>query len=111
MSDFSILCWNVRGLNLQARRDAVRVMISTTTCHLACLQETKLSTVDRSIVMALGGPKLNKFSLNLRKEIVEPGVVFFYFGIATYSNCPILLSENSTYPQMSLLRIVVLPST
>ena len=62
MSDFSILCWNVRGLNLQARRDAVRVMISTTTCHLACLQETKLSTVDRSIVTALGGPKLNKFS-------------------------------------------------
>jgi exonuclease III len=62
MSDFSILCWNVRGLNLQARRDAVHAMISTTTCHLACLQETKLSMVDRSIVTTLGGPKLNNFS-------------------------------------------------
>jgi hypothetical protein len=40
----------------------MRAMISTTTCHLACLQETKLSMVDRSIVTTLGGPKLNNFS-------------------------------------------------
>jgi exonuclease III len=62
MSDFGIPCWNVRGLNLQARRDAVREMISSTSCHLACLQETKLAMIDTYTAAALGGQKLNNFS-------------------------------------------------
>jgi exonuclease III len=61
MSDFSILSWNVRGLNQQARHDAVRELISDTTYHLVCLQETKLSTIDMFTTDALGGPKLNNF--------------------------------------------------
>jgi hypothetical protein len=61
MLDFSILSWNVRGLNQQACHDAVRELISATTCHLVCLQETKLSTIDRFTTGALGGPKLNNF--------------------------------------------------
>jgi hypothetical protein len=39
----------------------VRELISATTCHLVCLQETKLLTIDRFTADALGGPKLNNF--------------------------------------------------
>ena len=56
------LSWNVRGLNCPNRRAAVKATISDTTCHLVCLQETKLSTVDRYIAASLGGNKLQSFA-------------------------------------------------
>ena len=56
------LSWNVRGLNCPDRRATVKATISDTTCHLVCLQETKLSTVDRYIAASLGGNKLQSFA-------------------------------------------------
>jgi exonuclease III len=41
-NDFDILSWNVRGLNMAARCLAMHEMIAANTCHIACLQETKL---------------------------------------------------------------------
>lgn len=60
--NISIFCWNVRGLNTQARKDAVRETLTSTTSHLACLQETKLTQVDQSLADFLGGPNLRSFA-------------------------------------------------
>lgn len=37
-----MLNWNVRGLNQQIRRDAVREMVTSTRATIVCLQEMKL---------------------------------------------------------------------
>jgi exonuclease III len=59
--NLEILCWNVCGLNNVARRETVHETIATTTCHLVCLQETKLIFVDQFLAASLGGPKLDMF--------------------------------------------------
>jgi exonuclease III len=59
--NLEILCWNVRGLNNVARRETVLETIATTSCHLVCLQETKLILVDQFLAASLGGPKLDMF--------------------------------------------------
>jgi hypothetical protein len=41
----NILGWNVRGLNDQDRKDTVHGTIANSSCHIACLQETKLQAV------------------------------------------------------------------
>ena len=61
-TNLEILCWNVRGLNRRARRDTVRETITTTSCHLACLQETKLHDIDQFMASHLGGHRLNKYA-------------------------------------------------
>lgn len=53
--DFDLLCWNMRGLNWQARKDVVHQTIATTSCHIACLQETKFGDVDAVTASYLGG--------------------------------------------------------
>ena len=62
--DFSpeILCWNPRGLNDQAKRDAVREFIGTVRVNLVCLQETKLAVIDSFTVMQCLGPSFDGFA-------------------------------------------------
>jgi exonuclease III len=57
-----ILCWNVRGLNDQARKDTVHATLSSTTCHIACIQETKLDFIDHQTAGYIGGFRLCSFS-------------------------------------------------
>ena len=59
--NLDIISWNVRGLNTPARCITVHDMLSSTFCHLACLQETKLHSVDGTLAAYLGGYKLNNF--------------------------------------------------
>ena len=56
----NILCWNVRGLNDQARKDTVT--LAQTTCHIACLQETKLDFIDHHLAAYIGGSRLRSFA-------------------------------------------------
>lgn len=60
--NLEIICWNVRGLNQRARRDTVRETISSTLCHIACLQETKLCNIDYFTASYLGGSRLDSHS-------------------------------------------------
>lgn len=60
--DVDMLCWNVRGLNQQARKDVVHNTIATTLCHLACFQEPKLQNIDAHTAMYLGGYRLSQFA-------------------------------------------------
>jgi hypothetical protein len=41
-----ILFWNIRGLNLQEKWDAIRDKISESACQVLCIQETKRETFD-----------------------------------------------------------------
>lgn len=61
-SSFETICWNVRGLNSAARCVTVHELLSATTCHFVCLQETKLANIDGSLAAFLGGYKLNNFA-------------------------------------------------
>lgn len=53
--NINIIWWNVRGLNTQARRAIVRETLASTTCHLAYLQETKISNMDQNLADYLEG--------------------------------------------------------
>jgi exonuclease III len=59
--NIDILCWNVRGLNRQDRKDVVHQTLAATWCHIACLQESKLSSLDQHVVAYLGGFRLRGF--------------------------------------------------
>ena len=52
----NIICWNVRGLNSRARRDAVRDIVRDSHASIVCLQETKLQAVDDVIIREMLGP-------------------------------------------------------
>lgn len=56
------LSWNVRGLNCPDRRATVSATIAGSSCHLVCLQETKLSSIDSFIAASLGGNRLRNFA-------------------------------------------------
>ena len=59
--NLDLICWNVRGLNTPARCITVHEMMSQTSCHMACFQETKLAAVDGPLAAYLGGYKHNNF--------------------------------------------------
>jgi exonuclease III len=59
MSSFSLLSWNVRGLNDAARRAVVCRRLIQHRCALACLQETKLSSVSDAVRREIVGPHLD----------------------------------------------------
>ena len=42
--DWKVLCWNVRGLNSEARQLAVKQKNDESGCSVVCLQETKVSS-------------------------------------------------------------------
>jgi exonuclease III len=58
---FEILCWNVRGLNDPAKRDAVREFIASLRVSILCLQETTLDVIDDFVVMQCLGPSFDGY--------------------------------------------------
>lgn len=58
----NFLSWNVRGLNCPDRRAAVHATIASSSCHVVCLQETKLNNVDQFTAAFLGGHRLRSFA-------------------------------------------------
>jgi exonuclease III len=45
-----ILCWNIRGINAEAKWDAVKSKINESACDIICLQETKREFFDSNYV-------------------------------------------------------------
>jgi exonuclease III len=60
--NIDVVSWNVRGLNSGARCLAVHEMLADTICQIACLQETKLQSIDSALASFLGAYRLNKFA-------------------------------------------------
>jgi len=83
--NLDILCWNVRGLNSPARHDTVHETVASTLCHIACFQETKLSTIDQFPASYLGGHRLNATtsSPNLQAALMAHVVGYCCFGMIT----------------------------
>jgi exonuclease III len=48
--NWSILNWNVRGLNDEAKQRAVRAKTEESACTVFCIQETKMTPFDSSIL-------------------------------------------------------------
>jgi exonuclease III len=61
-NNFDLISWNVRGLNAAAHCLAVNEALASNPCQIACLQETKLHTVDPSLAAFLGAYRLNNFA-------------------------------------------------
>ena len=59
--NWSVLCWNVRGLNNPARRGVVRNVVLLHSPTIICLQESKLAVVDSMIISQVCGPKYTEF--------------------------------------------------
>ena len=55
MDNTTILSWNVRGLNAQARRDNVRTLVDDIRPSIVCLQETKLDVIPTSLILSMLG--------------------------------------------------------
>lgn len=62
VGDFNLISWNVRGLNAAARCMVVHETIKATSCHIVCIQETKLSHIDAHLASFVGGYRLNSFT-------------------------------------------------
>jgi exonuclease III len=45
-----VLCWNLRGLNSEARQRAVRSKIEESNCSIISLQETKCASFDHKFI-------------------------------------------------------------
>jgi exonuclease III len=58
---FEILCWNVRGLNDPAKRDAVREFIASIRVSVVCLQETRLDVIVNFLVIQCLGPSFDGY--------------------------------------------------
>ena len=58
----NFLSWNIRGLNCLDRRSMVNATIASSSCHIVCLQETKLGNVDQFTTAFLGGHRLRSFA-------------------------------------------------
>ena len=48
--NLKILSWNVRGLNDRRKRSIVKNLLRDWKCDVICLQETKLTGMDRQMV-------------------------------------------------------------
>jgi len=57
----NILCWNVRGLNSQARQDEVHTLVNSSRVDVVCLQETKMAAVSRGTLLSMLGSDFSYF--------------------------------------------------
>lgn len=63
MNSFSLLNWNVRGLNDRARRCGVHSLVNQTRCSLLCLQETKHERFSDAMIAEMVGARLTGSAL------------------------------------------------
>lgn len=64
MNCCNLLVWNIRGLNSVARRAVVRAFVRHNAVSMICLQETKMSTFDSSLVSEICGPSFTGFAFS-----------------------------------------------
>lgn len=60
--NINFISWNVRGLNMRAKRNVVRESVVASQASVACIQETKLHVIDSPLVMETLGPSFDGFS-------------------------------------------------
>ena len=58
---WSILCWNIRGLNATEKHNAVRDKIEESGCSVICLQETKMQHIDMQFLRKFTPRRFDKY--------------------------------------------------
>ena len=80
--EWKVLCWNVRGLNSEARQLAVRQKIDESGCSVVCLQETKCMHMDQRFIRKFCPRRFDNF-------VFVPSAVRmlggWWFGILPFS--------------------------
>ena len=59
--NWNILYWNIRGINAQAKWDALRNKIDESSCAIVCIQETKKECFDASYIRNFAPRRLDNF--------------------------------------------------
>lgn len=59
--NWSFLCWNVRGINSDAKWNAIRLKIEESSCAVVCLQETKREVFDLAYVKKFCPRRIDQF--------------------------------------------------
>lgn len=63
-TNWSVLCWNVRGLNSEARQRAVRQKLDESLCVVACFQETKCASFDFRSIRSFCPKRFDSFAFS-----------------------------------------------
>jgi exonuclease III len=85
------LCWNVRGLNDLDRCSTVSETIASSSCHIVCLQETKLESISQHDATFLGGYRLKGFAE--RPAICTRGGILLLWDESTVQASNIVIAE------------------
>jgi hypothetical protein len=75
-SNFTLLNWNVCGLNAPVKRSVVRDMIKAVHATVVCIQETKLSQLDARTVAEMLGPQFQA-SFSFLPSVGSSGGILF----------------------------------
>lgn len=59
--NWNILFWNIRGINSEAKWDALRSKIDESACSIICLQETKKESFDSLYLRKFAPRRFDKF--------------------------------------------------
>ena len=77
--DWKVLCWNVRCLNSEARRLAVRQKIDERRCSVVCLQETKCMHIVQCFIRKLCPRHFDNF-VYVPSAGVSAGMVVIWYS-------------------------------
>lgn len=58
---WNILCWNIRGLNVSDKWDAIRNKIDESSCSIVCIQETKRENFDMAYIRQFAPRRFDKY--------------------------------------------------
>jgi exonuclease III len=97
----SILGWNVRGLNDQDRKDTVHETIANSSCHIACLQETKLHSISAFDASYIGGYRLKSFAY--KPADGTRGGILLLWDDSMIDVTNVIISEFSLSAEVSLV--------
>jgi exonuclease III len=74
--------WNIRGLNADDKRNAVRAKIEESACVIFCLQETKMQSFDHSLVRKMAPDVITSLLMYLQKGLL---VASLWVGTVSFS--------------------------
>jgi exonuclease III len=73
--ELAVMDWNVRGANNPAKRRAMQLFFSDKQCNIVCLQETKIETMTRDLVVEMLGARFGDNFICLPATGVRGGVL------------------------------------
>ena len=97
--NWNVLCWNVRGLNSEARQRAVRQKIEESQCSIACLQETKCSSFESRSIKSFCPKRFDSFACS--PSIGASGGILVVWNSAIFSGTLIEVQQFAVVVQFT----------